>query len=208
MFSYSMQNDATTSSLMNTNVISNNELIFSDEYNLSNGKILGLFIKELINDKKIDKIVITKFEIVYLLKEALTKIDDMNTLYIVDESNFTYEAYESIIKINKFKIINCYSIPTYMIELFDHHNIQVESRAEILFTSNFTEENNLISYSKIYYKMALRISPPIDSEDLKDFETFCKVNRYLKTIHFNVCNLSAIENIAKIMIDNRLKNIK
>ena len=37
-----------------------------------------------------------------------------------------------------------------MIELFDRHNIQIESRAEILFTSNFTEENNLISYSKIY----------------------------------------------------------
>ena len=208
IFSYSMQNDATTASLMNTNVISNNELIFSDEYILSNSKILGLFIKELINDKKIEKITIAKFEIVNILKEALTKIDFMDTLYIVDESNFTYEAYESIIKINKFKNINCYSIPTYMIELFDHHNIQVESRAEILFTSNFMEENNLMSYSKIYYKMSLRFSPPLNNADLKDFETFCKINRYLKTIHFNACSINSLDNITQIMNNNRLKNIK
>ena len=208
IFSFSSQNDITTKSLLNTNVISNNELIFSDEYILSNSKIMSLFLKELIIEKNINKIIITKFEIISILKEVLVKINNIDTLYISDESNFTYEAYESIIKINKFKKISCYSIPTYMIELFDRHNIQIESRAEILFTSNFTEENNLISYSKIYYKMALRLSPPLDTEDLKDLETFCKINRYLKTIHLNACSLSALDDIYKILTHNRLKNIK
>src|SRR5574344_2148834 len=208
LFTYNYNDNKTYESLMNTNVISNNELVFSDEYIINNSKIVGLFINDLITEKNITKIIITKFNLLPIIKEVLNKIDPLDCLYISDENNFTYEAYEIIIKVNKFKKINCYSIPTYMIELFDRHNIEIESRAEILFTSNFTEENNLISFSKIYYKMSLRISPPLDSEDLKDFETFCKVNRYLKTIHFNVCNLSAIENIAKIMIDNRLKNIK
>ena len=208
IFSFNNQFDITTKSLLNTNVISNNELIFSDEYILSNGKIMGLFLKELIIEKSINKIIIGKFEIITLLKEVLSKINNIDTLYISDESNFTYEAYESIIKINKFKKISCYSIPTYMIELFDRHNIQIESRAEILFTSNFTEENNLISYSKIYYKMALRLSPPLGSEDINDLETFCKINRYLKTIHLNACSLSSLDNIFNILAHNRLKNVK
>ncbi len=208
IFSFNNQNDNTTKSLLNTNVISNNELIFSDEYILSNGKIMGLFLKELIIEKSINKIIISKFEIINLLKEVLAKINNIDTLYISDEANFTYEAYESILKINKFKKINCYSIPTYMIELFDRHNIQIESRAEILFTSNFTEENNLISYSKIYYKMALRLSPPLDHEDIQDLETFCKINRYLKTIHLNACSLTSLDNIFNILAHNRLKNIK
>jgi sortase B len=208
IFSYNHQNDEQLISLMNTNVISNNELIFSDEYILNNSKIVGLFIKELINEKKLNYIIITKLSILNIIKDVLIKLDTIDTLYISDEDNFTYEAYEIITKLNRFKKINCYSIPTYMIELFDRHNIIVESRAEILFTSNFMEENNLISYSKIFYKMSVRLSPPLDDQDLKDFETFCKINRYLKTIHFNACSLTSIDEIVKIINKNRIKNTK
>ena len=44
--------------LINTNVISQNELVFSDEYIEANIKIVHNFIKELINDYDIDTIVI------------------------------------------------------------------------------------------------------------------------------------------------------
>src|SRR5574344_1210458 len=208
LFTYNYHDNKTYESLMNTNVISNNELVFSDEYIINNSKIVELFINDLIIDKKIDKIIISKFSMLTILQMALTKINAVNYLYISDESNFTYEAYEILVKLKKFKKVNCYSIPMYMIDLFDKHNIEIESRAEILFTSNFTEENNLISYSKIYYKMALRFSPPLDNLDLNDFRTFCKINRYLKTLHFNACNLKDIDNIVKILNNCRIKNVK
>ena len=43
--------------LLNTNVISNNELVFSDEYILENQKIVSLFIADLAKEHDIKNIV-------------------------------------------------------------------------------------------------------------------------------------------------------
>ena len=69
IFSYNRQHDEELNTLMNTNVISNNELIFSDEYIINNSKIVGLFLKELISEKKINHIIITKLSILSILKK-------------------------------------------------------------------------------------------------------------------------------------------
>ena len=45
--------------LLNTNVISNNELVFSDEYLKENVKIVSLFLNELIQEKEITDVVIS-----------------------------------------------------------------------------------------------------------------------------------------------------
>ena len=191
--------------LINTNIISDNKLIFSDEYIISNSNLVGLFIKELILNNSINKIIITNLELLVTFKDALSYIPNIDTLYISDENNFTYEAYEIIIQLNKFKNINCYSIPTYMIELFDKEDINIESRQEILYTSNFFEDNNLVSYSKIYYKSSIKFNPPLIIQDYLDFEAFLKINKYLKTIHFNSCSIEAISTIAKILVKNKIK---
>ena len=51
--------------LMNTNVISNNELVFSDEYLLENSKIVSLFLSDLVIEKNITNIVISKADNTY-----------------------------------------------------------------------------------------------------------------------------------------------
>ncbi len=191
--------------LINTNIISDNKLIFSDDYIIENSNIVGLFIKELIQTNQITKLVITNLEILVTFKGVLNIIPDIDTLYISDENNFTYEAYEIIINTNKFKNISCYSIPTYMIELFDKNNINIESRQEILYTSNFVEDNNLISYSKMYYKTSVKFNPPLINQDYLDFESFLKINKYLKTIHFNSCSIDSLEAISKILVKNKIK---
>lgn len=208
VFSFNYKIDKNTNDLLNTNIISDNRLIFSDEYIEANHNIFGLFIKEIINDKKITTIIITNLSILSIIKDSLEVIDKVDKLYVNDENNFTFEAYEILVKLKKFKSLNCYSIPTYMIELFDKNNINVESRQEILYTSNFMEENNLTSYSKIYYKNSLKIEPPMTIQDIKDFESFVKINRYLKVIHFNACSFDAIDNISLLLIENRIKNVK
>ena len=205
IFSFNYKLDKDTKDLVNTNIISDNKLLFSDEYINDNSHIVGLFIKDLIADQKIKKMVITNFEIITILKKALKDINNITTLYISDETNFTYEVYEIITKHSNFKKVSCYSIPTYMIDLFDKYNIEVESRAEILYTSNFMEENNLTSYSKIYYKSSLKIAPPLTEQDYKDFEAFCKINRYLKNINFNACSIDGVKRISDIIIQNRFK---
>lgn len=205
IFSFNYISDEEIISIVDTNIISDNKLMFSDEYIASNSRIVGLFLRDLINDQKIKKVIITNLEIISILKDSIKEISNVDTLYISDENNFTYEAYEIITECSNFKKISCFSIPTYMIDLFDKKGIELESRAEILYTSNFMEDNNLISYSKIYYKSSLKIAPPLTEQDYKDFEAFCKINRYLKTINFNACNIDGIKKISDILINNKLK---
>ena len=52
------------SNLLNTNIISNNELLFSLSYLNENYNIVNLFIKELCQDKKIKKICISDMSLV------------------------------------------------------------------------------------------------------------------------------------------------
>ena len=193
--------------LLNTNIISNNKLLFSKDYILENLKMVSSFIKEITIDKNIETIYLNDLSMISLVCQLINKCQ-IKTLVSLDEKNFTYEAYESISKVPSIKKVNCYSIPTFMIELFDQKNIIVESRSEILFTSKFMQENNLNQYSKIYYKIALRFTSPLTPTDLTDFLTFLKINKYLKTIHFNTLNIPDLKSIIGILIKERVKNIR
>ena len=193
--------------LLNTNIISNNKLLFSKDYILENLKMVSSFIKEITIDKNIETIYLNDLSMISLICQLINKCQ-IKTLVSLDEKNFTYEAYEAISKVSSIKKVNCYSIPTFMIELFDQKNIIVESRSEILFTSKFMQENNLNQYSKIYYKIALRFTSPLTPTDLTDFLTFLKINKYLKTIHFNTLNIPDLKSIIGILIKERVKNIR
>lgn len=193
--------------LLNTNIISNNKLLFSKDYILENIKMVSSFIKEITIDKNIETIYLNDLSMISLVCQLINKCK-IKTLVSLDEKNFTYEAYEAISKVPSIKKVNCYSIPTFMIELFDQKNIIVESRSEILFTSKFMQENNLNQYSKIYYKIALRFTSPLTPTDLTDFLTFLKINKYLKTIHFNTLNIPDLKSIIGILIKERVKNIR
>ena len=193
--------------LLNTNIISNNKLLFSKDYILENIKMVSSFIKEITIDKNIETIYLNDLSMISLVCQLINKCQ-IKTIISLEEKNFTYEAYETISKVPSIKKVNCYSIPTFMIELFDQKNIIVESRSEILFTSKFMQENNLNQYSKIYYKIALRLTSPLSSTDLADFLTFLKINKYLKTIHFNTLNINDLKSIIGILIKERVKNIR
>ena len=193
--------------LLNTNIISNNKLLFSKDYILENLKMVSSFIKEITIDKNIETIYLNDLSMISLICQLINKCQ-IKTLVSLDEKNFTYEAYKAISKVPSIKKVNCYSIPTFMIELFDQKNIIVESRSEILFTSKFMQENNLNQYSKIYYKIALRFTSPLTPTDLTDFLTFLKINKYLKTIHFNTLNIPDLKSIIGILIKERVKNIR
>lgn len=207
---FSYLENATTSmkNLLNTNVISNNKLVFSTDYILQNTKIVSSFLKEIWQENKGSKVYVNNMKLVPLVCKLMSRVNYIDGLAILEEVNFTYEAYESIVKYHNVKIVNCYSIPTFMIELFDREGILVESRAEILFTSNFMNINNLGQYSKIYYKMAIRFNLPITDNDLSDFDTFCKINKYLKVIHLDKADIEAIEKVVKVLIKNRIKNVR
>ncbi len=200
-------NKPVSTNLLNTNVISNNELVFSDEYLKENTKIVSLFIYDLANIREINEIKVSTVEIALLIIDIISKLNCINTFIISEDEVLSYELCDKIIKAKNIKKINCYSIPQFMIELLDKNNIKVESRNEVLFTSNFMSENNLTSFSKIYYKTNVRIPNILLIEDLKDIETFFSINKYLKVIHFEKYSEENILNITNLIKKTKRKNL-
>ena len=207
-FSYRNSVNKEQGNLLNTNIISDNELVFSEEYIKDNQKIVGLFIKELCMEKDIHSVVVSKLELAIPIIKLLKKNEYVTSFTIKENSNLTYAICEELTNNNYIKFLNCFSAPTFMIEMLDENGILIESRSETFFTSNFMLENNLEQFSKIYYKTSVRFTPPVTQDDIEDFQAFCKINRYLKNIHINNFDLYSIDDILKVIKDNRMKNIK
>ena len=207
-FSYKTNNSSISSDLINTNIISNNELIFSDIYIKENSKILSSFIKELSIQYNTNKVIISKMELAPLVLELLKKATNITDIEIKEDESLTYTVCEQLILLNHIKNINCYTLQPFMIELLDKNGITCTSRCEILYLSNFMEKNNLLRYSNIYYKTNIRITFPLSLEDLKDFEDFLKINKYLKVIHVNKLINHELENLINILIKYNRHNLK
>lgn len=193
--------------LLNTNVISNNELVFSQEYLQKNLKIVGLFIYDLAKERDINEIVVSNNELGELVIDIIKRLAVIECFTINDDVNLSYALCEKISKVKNIKKINCYGIPQFMIEKLDKHGIKVDSRNEVLFTSNFMAENNLTSFSKIYYKNNINISEVLLDEDFEDINTFFIINKYLKVIHVDKYSLKNIKKIIDILKDNKRRNI-
>ena len=193
--------------LLNTNVINNNELVFSDKYLIENNKIVSLFLKELIVEKKIKDVIISNNDLAILILDLLKSVQIIDTLTITDDDNLTYAICEKIIKHKNIKNLNCYNIPQFMIEELDKHKILAESRNEVLFTSNFMADNNLNSFSKIYYKHTIKIDNNLSDVDKEDLKTFFQINRYIRVVHIDNYNLKLINELIKILEEYKEKNV-
>lgn len=193
--------------LLNTNVISNNELVFSTDYISNNSKIVGMFINDLATDKGINTAIISLNEIAELIIPLLKKAESITTLCLNDDTTLSYSLCEAIVDSKHIKQLSCYAIPTFMIEILDKKNVEVISRSEVLFTSLFMQENNLTSFSKIYYKSSIRISEILKNDDIEDLNSFLNINKYLRTIHLEKGYVPDIERICDMLSHNRRKNI-
>ena len=206
IFSYKTNNSSISPDLINTNIISNNELIFSDIYIKENSKILSSFIKELSIQYNVHKVVISKMELAPLTLNLLKKATLITDLEIKEDESLTLFFRKN--NILTIKNITCYTLQPFMIELLDKNGITCSSRCEILYLSNFMEKNNLLRYSNIYYKTNIRITFPLSLEDLKDLEDFLKINKYLKVIHVNRLINNELENLVNILIKHNRSNLK
>ena len=192
--------------LLNTNIISNEKLLFSLDYIKKNQKLVSSFLKEIVLEKKTSTILCNDMNVIstvgYVFKNTPIIKVLMNT-----NDNFTYDAYDAIKSINTLKEVECNSIPTYLIELFDKENIKVVSKQEVLFSSQFMANNDLNNYSSIFYAKSIKLMCPIVTNDYNDLTTFFKINKYLKTIElyrYLTTDLLALIDLLKSM---RVKNI-
>lgn len=193
--------------LLNTNIISDNELIFSDEYIIKNEKIIISFLKEVAQDQKINTIYLYKSSIPLELIKIISKIEPIENLVIKDDFLITHDMVE-VLKNSKLKTISVYSMHDFFTEYLDKFDKIVEVRKEIFFTSDFSKSNELTKYTSLLYKKNINLTFPFSSEDEEEFKIFTAVNKYLKVIHINKCEKSDLEKIINEILINKKNNIK
>ena len=86
--------------LLNTNVISSDELIFSLDYLNNNVKITSTFINELTKNYNIDTIIIEKIEFVSTILNVLKSDTNIINLIIKEDVQLSFNICEFIIKTN------------------------------------------------------------------------------------------------------------
>ena len=200
-------NKPVPNNLLNTNVISNNELVFSVDYINDNSKIVGMFINDLAKEKEIDTAIVSLNEIAELIIPLLKRVEPIHKIVLNEDTNLSYSLCEAIVSNKYITNLNCYAIPTFMIEILDKKNIEVSSRSEVLFTSLFMQQNNLTSFSKIYYKSSIRISEILKNDDIDDLKSFLSINKYLRTVHLEKGYTPDIESICALLSYYKRKNI-
>ena len=192
--------------LLNTNIISNEKLLFSLDYIKKNQKLVSSFLKEIVLEKKTSTILCNDMSVIstvgYVFKNTPIIKVLMNT-----NDNFTYDAYDAIKSINTLKEVECNSIPTYLIELFDKENIKVVSKQEVLFSSQFMANNDLNNYSSIFYAKSIKLMCPIVTNDYNDLTTFFKINKYLKNIELYRYLTTDLLTLIDLLKSMRVKNI-
>lgn len=193
--------------LINTNILSNSELLFGIDYLQNNDKIVALFLKELCDMKKLRGVVFDNNELALLLLPFFKNNPSIKEMEIKSDETLTYAICEKLIESKHIEFISCYNVPGFLIEMLDRDYIKVETRSEFFYISNFMQENKLIQYSKMYYKTNVRITLPMSEEDKNDFITFSKINRYLKNIRVSTFDRENIEFLLKTVKENHLKNI-
>ncbi len=192
--------------LLNTNIISNEKLLFSLDYIAKNQKLVSSFLKEICLEKNTNLIVANDMEVISTVAPCF-KNTPINKVLMNTNENFTYEAYAAISKINSLKEVECLSIPTYLIELFDKDNIKVISKQEVLFSSQFMANNDLNSYSAIFYAKTIKLMCPIVVNDYNDLKTFFKINKYLKTIELYRFLTTDLLSLIDLLRELKIKNI-
>lgn len=194
--------------MLNTNVISNDELVFSDEYISKNEKIIYTFLNELIKTYNLTTISFQNMEVAEIIFDFINKIKYISIINFESDEVLPYKYCEKLFKCNGIKYVSANYIPAFMFEMLDKYGIIPESRNEILFSSNFMELNGLSTYSSLFYKYTIYLEFPLTYEDVNDFTTFCKINRHLRIVHINIPNKLNLEEIIYILKEYKHKNIK
>ncbi len=204
---YKIENN-TIKNINNTNIISKDDLIFDVKYFKNNLKLVAGFLNVMVKNDNIKHAIVEQEELVITTLELLEYMPNIEELVIKPDVVVDYEMHLAILKNDTLKVINCYHIPSYLLERIDTtKTVKIETRAEMFFVSKFLKANKLDSYSDVFYKRKITIDYDFSEMDYKDFEQFLTINTYLKVVYFDYINMDLIKSIMKALRENRRKNI-
>lgn len=193
----------------NTNIISREDLIFDLRYFKNNVKLVAGFLNVMVQNENIKHAIIEQSELIIPGLELLSYIPSIVDLVIKPEVPIDFDMHMAILRNDTLKRINCYSIPSYLLERIDTtKSVKVVTRAEVFFVSKFLKNNKLESYSDVFYKRRIIVDYDFNEEDFKDLEQFLSINTYLRVIYFEYINMDLVKNVIRILRENDKRNVE
>ena len=203
--------EATTPSrnLNNTNVINTSRMVFSDEYINENLELIESFFNLVVIKNEINTVIVDINAIFPLVYRVIKNISGITTIKLNENKNVSYNTYEKLLDSKYIKNLDCYSMPSFMLDkLAREKDIDITTRCEVLYLSDFMDRNNFNSYSDVYYRKSIDISCKMSKYDEEDFESFLNFNNKLKTINIYDINPNGINLIIDKLIKTNKRNIK
>ena len=191
--------------LNNTNVINDNNLIFSKQYIEKNFDILFTFLNLIVLKKNINTAIISNNELAVIVLPIINKIDVIENITFLEDKELSYTISSLLLENLNLKHIECYSMPEIMYYRFNKDVIK--ARCSVLFKSDFMRYNNINTYSDLYNKDKITIDSCLTTYDVDDIMFFINTNKNLRKIvmlDYNKTNLLAF---LKIIKEKELKKI-
>lgn len=203
-----IKKDVDYKSLNNTNVINLKELKFSLAYIHENFELVSNFINLVIIKNNITTFQINNMDIAPISIKIANECSQVKKLVFKPDKRLNMELFLLILENRYIEEIDCYEIPSYLVDRLDtNKNVVVHTRNTYNYSSKFMVINSLSSYSDIYYKKYIVISSEITTSDLEEFNAFIHMNDRLKTIKI-VCYTNEVINIViSSIIETSKKNI-
>ncbi len=201
--------DKSKEDLNNTNIINTKEIYFSTLYIKENLELVSSFLNVIIIKQNVNKVVIKDYSIILLILDIIKNIPNIKNLTILPDKTLSYDIFMKILDNEYLEIVEAFDIPKYLLERLDvNKSIKVNLRCEMLFISNFMNDNKLTTYSDIYYAKNIIINNKFSELDINDYTSFMKINNHLKVIEFNYFDNTLFNLIMKEIIKENKSNIK
>lgn len=195
--------------LNNTNIVNTEKMVFSDKYIDENLDLIQSFFNLIVIKKGIDKVVVDINAIFPLVFRIINEISNIKTVTLSEDKTISYIIFEELLQSKYIENIDCYAVPSFMFDkLAIEKNINIKSRCEVLFLSNFMESNDFNTYSDVFYKKVIRIDCKLDKREKEDIESFFRFNNKVKVINLYNVTEEAIDFIFSLIKINNKKNIK
>ncbi len=169
--------------LNNTNVINIDSIKLSEDYIHENLDLVSQFIKLLCLKNEITNAVINSMSIADLAIKILNNVDNITSLNFTEDKEVNYTITSKLLYNKTLKKIECYCMPDILFRQFPAN--RVETREEILFLSNFMENNNINTMSKLSNKDKIEIDAKLSEEDLDELKFFFDENQNLSKMIIN-----------------------
>ena len=192
----------------NTNIINVKNIKFSEAYILDNLELVGSFLKVIALKSHISKAIINNIEIAPTILKVLKFVTPIKELKFKEDVILNYTLSNLLLENVNLEYVDCYSMPEYIFDRFNVlHHTAIKIRSEVLTISHFMENNNLDTYSDIYYKKNIEIAS-FAKLDVEDLIAFLSINAKLKVIKIFDYTDEKLLTVLKLLKQNNKNNIK